>query len=317
MTSLKSDLNSHILNLEMENHKLKKDLRERQFEQFTLSKIQQMAKVGTWKLNHLTYDVCLSQELLNMLGLDPAQCKLKWSEFINLLDPLHTLDLEISLIQLEQIEHPAIIHSFTANNNSPLYFKHYSHSFSNSIGQPLRTVGLIQDITDEFTQAKELEHKATTDDLTGLCNRRKVNESLHDLIQKAESSALVFSVMLFDLDLFKRVNDKFGHAYGDEVLIATANVMRKYLPSSAEFGRWGGEEFLVISKNLSLTDTCRIAQHIQYGLSQITFPDGKTLSASFGVTQFKQGDSFASLLTRVDKLMYDAKQSGRNSVICG
>ncbi len=100
MSNIEPSLNLHQLNLEMENHQLKKDLRERQFEQFTLSKIQQVAKVGTWKLNHLTYDVCLSPELLTMLGLTQASCKLKWNQFVSLIYPSQHLALETKLIQL-------------------------------------------------------------------------------------------------------------------------------------------------------------------------------------------------------------------------
>jgi len=317
MTSIEPSLNLHQLNLEMENHQLKKDLRERQFEQFTLSKIQQVAKVGTWKLNHLTYDVCLSPELLNMLGLTQASCKLKWHQFVNLIDPEQHLALETQLIQLEDVEHPAIVHTFLNDKQKPRHFKHFSHTFTNSIGQPLRTVGLIQDITEEFNQAKELERQAITDELTAIYNRRKINSALRELITKTTKGTLPFSIMLFDLDHFKRVNDAFGHSYGDEILMATADAMRKFLPSCAQYGRWGGEEFLIVVNNVSLTDACNIAQHIKNALNTIIFPNKRSLSASFGVTQFKKDDTFTTLLTRVDQLMYEAKQSGRNLVVCG
>ena len=317
MTSIEPSFNQHQLNLEMENHQLKKDLRERQFEQFTLSKIQQVAKVGTWKLNHLTYEVCLSSELLTMLGLTQASCKLKWNEFVKLIDPEQGLSLETQLIQLDDIEHPAIVHTFLEDEQTKRHFKHFSHTFTNSIGQPLRTVGLVQDITEEFNQAKELERQAITDELTNLYNRRKINSSLNELINDTANTALPVSIMLFDLDHFKRVNDAFGHNYGDEILMATADIMRKFLPKCAHYGRWGGEEFLIVLNNVSLTDACNIAQHIKNALNTIVFPNKKLLSASFGVTQFKRGDNFTTLLTRVDQLMYKAKQSGRNLVVCG
>ncbi|TMP83828.1 hypothetical protein CWB73_01380 [Pseudoalteromonas phenolica] len=317
MTSIEPSFNQHQLNLEMENHQLKKDLRERQFKQFTLSKIQQVAKVGTWKLNHLTYDVCLSPELLNMLGLTKTSCKLKWNEFVNLIDPEKCLALETQLIQLEDVEHPAIVHTFLDDKLLERHFKHFSHTFTNSIGQPLRTVGLIQGITEEFNQATELERQAITDELTKLYNRRKINRSLRELINDSANTGMPFSVMLFDLDHFKRVNDVFGHTFGDEMLMATADIMRKFLLSYAQYGRWGGEEFLIVVKNVSLTDACNIAKHIKNTLNTIIFPNNKPLSASFGVTQFKGDDNFTTILTRVDQLMYKAKQSGRNLVVCG
>ncbi|RZQ54223.1 hypothetical protein C1E23_04990 [Pseudoalteromonas phenolica] len=306
-----------IIEPSFNQHQLKKDLRERQFEQFTLSKIQQVAKVGTWKLNHLTYDVCLSPELLNMLGLTKTSCKLKWNEFVNLIDPEKCLALETQLIQLEDVEHPAIVHTFLDEKLLERHFKHFSHTFTNSIGQPLRTVGLIQDITEEFNQATELERQAITDELTKLYNRRKINRSLRELINDSANTGMPFSVMLFDLDHFKRVNDVFGHTFGDEMLMATADIMRKFLLSYAQCGRWGGEEFLIVVKNVSLTDACNIAQLIKNTLNTIIFPNNKPLSASFGVTQFKRDHNFTTILTRVDELMYKAKQSGRNLVVCG
>jgi diguanylate cyclase (GGDEF)-like protein len=252
-----------------------------------------------------------------MLGLTKTSCKLKWNEFINLIDPEKRLALETQLIQLEDVEHPAIVHTFLDDTQIKRHFKHFSHTFTNSIGQPLRTVGLIQDITEEFNQAKELERQAITDELTKLYNRRKINASLRELINDTANTGLPFSIMLFDLDHFKRVNDAFGHNYGDEILMATADAMRKFLPNYAQYGRWGGEEFLIVVNNVSLTDACNIAQHIKNALNTIIFPNKRSLSASFGVTQFKKDDTFTTLLTRVDQLMYEAKQSGRNLVVCG
>lgn len=317
MTNREPDLNEHILTLEMEIHQLKKELRERQFEQFTLSKIQQMAKVGTWRLNHLTYEVCLSQELCSMLNHDAQNCKLKWHDFINLIDPQQSLNLDTRLIHLNHCVQSPIIHTLQTHSSQTLHSKHYSHTFTNSIGQPLRTVGLIQDITEEFKQAETLHIKATTDELTALYNRRKINDTLRQLIELSKQTKKPFSVVLFDLDKFKNVNDTYGHTYGDEILTSTADIMRRLLPKYAQYGRWGGEEFLILINNTSLSDACNIAQLVQQGLNKIAFPDKKYLSASFGVTQFKLDDNFTNLLTRVDQLMYEAKQSGRNSVVCG
>lgn len=162
---------------------------------------------------------------------------------------------------------------------------------------------------------KELERLASTDALTGLLNRRKFVEVLTAEMQRARRYGQPLSLVMFDLDYFKRLNDDHGHPTGDAALQFVAEMLRANLRQSDSCSRWGGEEFLVLLPQSDEQAAARIAEKLRAQLGVIELPGGPvTLTASFGVVQVHPDESLDRWLTRADAALYRAKDGGRDRV---
>ena len=166
-------------------------------------------------------------------------------------------------------------------------------------------------------RAEVLELQATTDPLTGIANRRRVDEELMRLVAEAGRYRQPFSAVLVDLDHFKVVNDTFGHDVGDEVLVAAVVRLRAAIRESDLLGRWGGEEFSILAPQTSHRDACALAERCRVALKGGGDEDpGKLITASFGVATFDlDGDDARSLMRRADLALYAAKREGRDRVV--
>lgn len=152
------------------------------------------------------------------------------------------------------------------------------------------------------------------DYLTGLCNRRRISELLQDEIHRAARYETAFSVLLIDIDHFKSVNDRLGHQAGDRVLIEIAELIRSSVRAADLLGRWGGEEFVVISPQTGIGGALLLAEKIRGQIQSAKFRESGRQTASVGVAAFAAGDDLKSIVARADAALYAAKQSGRNRV---
>lgn len=169
----------------------------------------------------------------------------------------------------------------------------------------------------ERTNAK-LNDLAIHDALTGAYNRGYVQEVLHTSAARLQRYGNPLCVMMVDIDHFKRVNDHHGHAAGDEVLRRLAAEAQRCLRDGDVFGRWGGEEFIVLLPNIELDGATEVAERLRNSIAMLSFgplaqPFGVTVS--IGVSQMSPGESVESLVGRADAALYAAKEGGRNCVM--
>lgn len=181
-----------------------------------------------------------------------------------------------------------------------------------------------QDITERRRQEEELkrvhailERQATTDTLTGVYNRHKFNELLDREVQEALRYQHTLSLIMFDIDHFKKVNDTYGHIAGDVVLKEVAGLVSENIRKVDIFARWGGEEFLILSPNNAFTSAQQLAEKLRTQIENNKFNCPVTVTCSFGLTQFEEGDTIDSLIKRADYALYLAKERGRNRVEIG
>lgn len=164
-----------------------------------------------------------------------------------------------------------------------------------------------------------LYREASRDPLTGLVNRRVLNKWLDMEIQKVGDRAL--SVLLFDLDYFKRVNDAHGHLTGDKVLQTFARLLRRDLPTSNLIGRYGGEEFIVVLTGKDESLAMKTAERIRKDCHDVEIwgPEGKRVrfTVSVGVALMNDNDTIETLIRRADEALYSAKLNGRDRVVFG
>lgn len=161
---------------------------------------------------------------------------------------------------------------------------------------------------------KELKRIAITDKLTRLYNRVKLDEALLKEIQRAKRYKHPFGLIIVDIDDFKIINDTYGHQVGDKVLIELAKILLKDTRQIDLCGRWGGEEFMIICPETNEEGTYKLATILKDKIQSHKFKDIGQVTASFGVAQFNQKDSFDSVILKADKALYNAKRDGKNCV---
>jgi len=161
-----------------------------------------------------------------------------------------------------------------------------------------------------------VERQALVDGLTGLANRRAASDALHAEAARAARLETPLSVVLADIDAFKDVNDAHGHAVGDEVLRAFADVLRETLRESDLAGRWGGEEFLLLLPGADAEGAAQLADRVRLGLAQRSIPSvpGLHVSASFGVAEHAGETNTEQLVAAADSALYRAKRAGKDRV---
>ena len=161
-----------------------------------------------------------------------------------------------------------------------------------------------------------VERQALVDGLTGLANRRAASDALHAEAARAARLETPLSVVLADIDAFKDVNDAHGHAVGDEVLRAFADVLRETLRESDLAGRWGGEEFLLLLPGADAEGAAQLADRVRLGLAQRSIPSvpGLHATASFGVAQYAGETNTEQLVAAADSALYRAKRAGKDRV---
>jgi len=162
----------------------------------------------------------------------------------------------------------------------------------------------------------KLKRLSTTDPLTGLCNRMAISGAIgHELI-RAKRYKRAFSVLLIDLDHFKKINDRFGHGEGDAVLRNLAETMRRNMRAVDRIGRWGGEEFIVVLPDTALEAAIFAAEKLRKAIEQTKLSEFAAVTASIGVAgcDAAEEDGIDHLIAKADAALYLAKERGRNRV---
>ena len=141
-----------------------------------------------------------------------------------------------------------------------------------------------------------------------------MEQTLEEEVKRCKRHGRDLAVILLDIDHFKRVNDDYGHDVGDKVLKLISEAIHQWLRSSDVFGRWGGEEFLIIAPETDLESANQLAERLRRRLSNLQFDKVGQVTASFGVAELLPSEDRNSLVKRADNALYQVKESGRNSV---
>ncbi len=184
-----------------------------------------------------------------------------------------------------------------------------------------KLMNLLQKSNEELELISRMNEKeATTDFLTGLYNRRYIDQQFKIMVQKAKNNNGKISILLIDIDFFKRINDTYGHEAGDMILKQLAIVMQKYIINSSVFGRYGGEEFIGILPGVEINIAKLIGEALRKRVEKYKFSIGGTsinITVSIGVSEMKlngKNNSFEDMFVRADEALYAAKRTGRNKV---
>lgn len=176
-----------------------------------------------------------------------------------------------------------------------------------------------KEAAEQLNQALEsanaqLSHMATTDMLTGLWNRRHFESMVRQEMARADRHEQALSLLIFDLDHFKDINDIHGHLAGDRVLVALTALARQHTRGCDLLARWGGEEFMLLMPDTGPQQAMTVAEKLRSAFEAQQIPAIGRVTASFGVANYLPNESLDSWISRIDAALYQAKQAGRNSV---
>lgn len=163
-------------------------------------------------------------------------------------------------------------------------------------------------------QNQVLENQAMCDFLTGIMNRRSFIEMAEREINRSKRYLHPLSLALFDIDNFKDINDNFGHQAGDHVLKEMTSLVSTNIRDNDLFARWGGEEFILLSPESKREEMCQLVEKLRLILESKQYEEIGTVTSSFGVAEYIEGEGLDQLTQRADKAMYRAKKEGRNCV---
>lgn len=223
------------------------------------------------------------------------------------LNTKYIKELNLHLIVEAQVE------NFTAEVEKTFYL-----NLIVSLGVTALIIVIILVMIKEYN--RKLEKLAAFDSLTKLPNRRNFNQYFEKALRLFMRDKTARSVVFFDIDNFKLINDNYGHLVGDTVLKRISTILKMQIRSSDTVSRWGGEEFLILLNDSKLEDSIEIAEKIRISFeNDIELHDliKGGVTASFGVTTFKPDDTIEKIVARADKALYEAKRNGKNMVVKG
>jgi diguanylate cyclase (GGDEF)-like protein/PAS domain S-box-containing protein len=179
-------------------------------------------------------------------------------------------------------------------------------------GRATHHIGVGKDVSRQVEREQALWRAATKDKLTGLYNRHHGEKTLRDAFWRAQADGDSLSLIIADVDHFKRINDDFGHLAGDRVLVDIAGILQRAVRGQDAVIRWGGEEFVIVLADCGLGDATHLAERIRSHVHAHRDAEIGSLTLSLGVAQFVPGETLDALIARADAALYDAKRSGRN-----
>ena len=272
---------------------------------------------GIWDWNVQTDKVYYSHRWKEMLGYDDNEITGALNDWKNSVHP-EDLDKVLKEINNHFDGKTRIYenkHRLRKKDGSYIWVRDRGIKQINSDGQIERMIGSHRDITGEKEARENLEKMIITDEMTSLFNRRHYEAQIRDEILRAERYNSELSILMIDIDLFKNINDTYGHRAGDIALVELAKVIKNKIRNTDTAYRTGGEEFIVIAPVTSLDNAQKAAERLRIAVSEIkieTKYGSFGFTISLGITTFIKGDNYGTLNERADVALYQSKDSGRN-----
>ncbi len=163
-------------------------------------------------------------------------------------------------------------------------------------------------------EAERFEKAAKTDYLTGTLNRYAFYTLIESEMERAKRKDRTFSLAMMDIDDFKKINDRYGHRSGDEVLVLFCELVKSGLRATDHLNRWGGEEFMALLPETTLEEALSVTERIRKKVSESSFGLDEPVTVSIGITRYGTDDTIETMIERVDNALYDAKRLGKNRI---
>jgi diguanylate cyclase (GGDEF)-like protein/hemerythrin-like metal-binding protein/PAS domain S-box-containing protein len=284
-----------------------------------LKEAQRLAHLGSWELdlskNHLTW----SDEIYRIFEIDPEQFGASYEAFLNAIHPEDRAMVNQAYQDSLQTRQPyEITHRLLMADGRVKHVHERGKTDYDAVGQPLRSIGTVQDVTERVELEHELRAQAQVDYLTGLANRRHFIQQGEVELARTLRFGRPLSLLMLDIDRFKAINDTHGHRAGDAALQTLAAHCHDALREIDIIGRIGGEEFAIILPETDGAGANLLAERLRESIARQTLATekGATLgmTVSIGIATLAGGEAarLDDLLSQADTALYEAKRAGRN-----
>ena len=282
-------------------------------------------KIGLWDLKMKKGEFSINDRYYQIMGYSAGGSVItfqQWKEFVHPEDLLPCLE-EMDKCYEGQTDYFDIEYRMLSKGGEWIWVHDRGEAAErDEDGRATRILGTHIDISptkqiEEALRESQMMYKklATTDMLTGVMNRYSLTELLKLETERSRRYSAPLSLIMFDLDNLKTVNDNFGHLAGDDALKVTCSFVQSNIRSCDYIGRWGGDEFLIVATNTDLEGAIKMAEKLRSGLSSVDKKEYGPLTISIGVTTLLENESdFDGLLRRADEALYESKRSGKNRV---
>lgn len=303
------------------------EILEEEKKQNELFEFPWIGNLGQWHWRPQNNQVVFNEKKVSSLGYTEEECgdEVGFEFFTSKLHPEDYGPVMKNMRQHLMGETPAYEVEYRIQSKEGHYLWYYDRGIvvkRDSAGNPLLVSGIVfdiseskkieQDLKDMNAQLKEL---SISDYLTGAYNRRYFFEVLEKEVARSKRTQSKFSLIMADIDDFKKINDTYGHTIGDSVLIELVQLVHNRIRKSDVFARWGGEEFMMLLFETSAEAATDFAKELCDSVSSHTFKDVGQVTASFGVVTLDRQDSAKMIISEVDNKMYLAKRNGKNQVV--
>lgn len=297
---------------------LKKELQEKLLQkELRLKEAHRIAKLGTWELSFPELRFHLSQELYGILNIDKTEQIFSYDHFLNIIHPEDKRRVDTLVYEAICTKNPYdTVHRLLMRDENIKYVYEHAETLYNGNGEPIKMIGIMQDITEQKQAEHRIEFLAHHDTLTGLPNRSLAIDRMEQAIVYAKKNKTKVALLYVDMDGFKTINDSLGHNTGDRMIQAIAKRLQESLKETDTISRQGGDEFLIILTDIGNTDNISaIATRLVAKLNQPVTLDTRSLTStvSIGISLYPDdGGDFEALLQKADTAMYKAKERGGN-----
>ncbi|MDM8533845.1 diguanylate cyclase [Clostridiaceae bacterium HSG29] len=226
--------------------------------------------------------------------------------------PIEQIIKDVNIIGTGNLGHQADIKS---NNEIGILAKTINNMSTHLKVLMISKEKLEVEVKKRLETEKQLIKSNNTDDLTGIYNRKYFNQKIEEAINQTNRYKDENSIVMLDIDYFKKINDIYGHSEGDKVLIKIARKIETLVRKVDTFARWGGDEFIILLSRIDSKEANIIVERIRESVMELDYGKEERITISVGVTTFKENDSVDSLFTRADKALYKAKETGRNKIV--
>ncbi len=306
-----------ILTIGRDITKSKRNEEQLRYKEERLREAQQIAKIGSWEVEFPGLKLTWSDEIFRIFEIDPQTTLPSYDHFLNAIHPDDRSYVDQTYSDAVEKKIPYdVVHRLLMDDGRVKYVHERALTVYDDEDMPIRTVGTVQDITEQKTTEKKIQHMALHDALTGLPNRTLAKERMKEAIRHSASKGTKVALLFIDLDGFKVVNDTLSHSVGDAMLKAVAGKLRECIRSTDTLCRLGGDEFLLILSGIEkkediLPIVTKIFQAFEAPLTVLIHH--LPISMSIGISLYPDhADTFETLLQKSDMAMYRAKELGKN-----
>jgi diguanylate cyclase (GGDEF)-like protein/PAS domain S-box-containing protein len=274
--------------------------------------------LGQWYWDFVEDEVIFNDKKVSSLGYDPKAIGKVGFKFFT--DKLHPDDYDHVMDNMRKHlygQNEAYEVEYRIQHKEGHYIWYYDRGIitkRDEAGKPLFLQGIVFDITESKKIEEKLIHLSERDGLTNVYNRRAMFNHLDKLIQTHQIYDQTFSLIMFDIDHFKKVNDHFGHLGGDDVLRRLTHLIVEDKRLHDLLCRYGGEEFFLILPDTNISGAKELAKRLHNLIRKMEIPKVESITVSMGVVEHRKDEHIDEVVKRVDDLVYEAKRAGRDTI---